>query len=54
MANPIEPTPPFEGEEARRILDELNGVQMSDDERKRRVREAGARVAELTKPKGFR
>jgi hypothetical protein len=50
MAKPIEPTPVLEGEDAERLLRELE-VVCSPDEAKRRTEWARRELAELMRPK---
>ncbi len=52
MARPIEPTPPLEGEDAERLLADLERG-CSEEERKRRQEWAITKLAQLFQPKGF-
>jgi hypothetical protein len=54
MSNPIESTPPLEGEDAVSLLEELEKVHLSPEQVKQRVAEANERIAETMRPKGFR
>ncbi len=50
MAKPIQPTPPLEGEDAERLLRDLENV-CTTEEAARRVEWARRQLGELTRPK---
>lgn len=54
MSKPIEATPVFEGEDARDLLDALNVVTLSEEDRRRQAEIARQRIIEFMRPKGFR
>jgi hypothetical protein len=54
VALPIEPTPPFEGQDAVQLLEALDSVHLSDAEMARRIELAKANLAEAMRPKGYR
>jgi hypothetical protein len=54
VALPIEPTPPFEGQDAVQLLESLDGVHLSESELASRIEMAKANLAEAMRPKGYR
>jgi len=54
MAKPIEPTAPFEGNDAVQLLEALGRVHLSPERRAHRAELSRSRITEMMRPKGYR
>ena len=53
VALPIEPTPPFEGQDAVQLLETLDNVHLPESDMARRIELAKSNLAEAMRPKGY-